>query len=224
MPLRLTLIAEIISALGSALPPSLTASSDASDIYEAYMFSLICEAAIAQGATVTYRSIGSTSPHTFIFRTSPGYIGSTQHDYGYAQIQFQNKPLLEAHVGVRVTGASHVLHESDVCVLLHDEAELCRNGGVGVAPRASKVIVSVEAKFYDSSLGLGLGRDFLGFTLDVSADKSFFVMNRTAGSIEKLLSQKKRFWEHNIQPQNTTDITRLRNAFQTAFKDFTAKY
>jgi hypothetical protein len=117
-----------------------------------------------------------------------------------------------------------VLHECDVSVLLHDEAELCRIANNNVAPRAAKVVISVEAKFYDSSLGLHLGRAFLGFTMDVAAFKSFFVINRTSRSIEKLLSHKKRSWEHNIQPQNTTDVVRLRNAFQTAFKDFKAKY
>ena len=61
-------------------------------------------------------------------------------------------------------------------------------------------------------------------TMDVSADKAFFVGNRTVQSIGKLLSHKKRLWEHNIQPQNTTDVSRLKYAFQTAFKDFDAKY
>lgn len=224
MPLRPALLNDIQAVLGAALPASLTASSDASDLYEAYLFSLICQAARDEGGTVEFRSIESPNPTAFIFRTSPGYISSTNRDYGYSTIEFQNKPLLEAHVGVRVTGASQVLHECDICVLLQDEADLCRNSGGNVAPRAAKVIISIEAKFYDSSLGLSLGRGFLGFTMDVSADKSFFVINRTSQSIEKLLSHKKRLWEHNIQPQNITDINRMKYAFQTAFKDFNAKY
>ena len=224
MPLRPQLLSDIKQVLGPSLIPSLTSASAANDIYEAYLFSLLCEAAIAENATVTFRSRAQIIPGTFVFRTSPGYINSTTHDYGYAVIDFPGKPLLEAHVGVRVTGASMVLHECDISVIMHDEAELCRNTIANVAPRASKVIISVEAKFYDSSLGLHLGRAFLGFTMDVSAFKSFFVINRTSRSIEKLLSHKKRAWEHNIQPQNTTDVIRLRNAFQTAFKDFKAKY
>jgi hypothetical protein len=224
MPLRSSLLSDIQAVLSSALPLSLTTSSAANDLYEAYLFSLVCQAARDEGATVEFLSISSPNPTTFIFRTSPGYISSRNADYGYATIEFQDKPILEAHVGVRVAGASQVLHECDICVLLQDEADLCRNSGGSVAPRAAKVIISVEAKFYDSSLGLGLGRGFLGFTMDVSADKAFFVVNRTSGSIEKLLSHKKRLWEHNIQPQNTMDINRLKFAFQTAFKDFNAKY
>lgn len=224
MPLRPALLSEIQAVLGTALPTTLTASSDGSDLYEAYLFSLVCQAAKGQGAAVQFRSVGASNPTNFIFRTSPGYISSTNADYGYARIIFQNKPILEAHVGVRVAGASQVLHECDICVLFQDEADLCRNPPGNVAPRASKVIISVEAKFYDNSLGLGLGRGFLGFTMDVRVDKAFFVVNRTSASIEKLLSHKNRLWEHNIQPQNITDVTRLKFAFQTAFKDFNARY
>jgi hypothetical protein len=224
MPLRPALLNDIQDVLGAALPTNLTTSDAASDLYEAYLFSLVCQAAKGEGGTIEFRSVGSSNPTTFIFRTSPGYISSTNADYGYASISFPNKPELEAHVGVRIAGASQVLHECDVCVLLQDEAELCRNSPGNVAPRASKVIISIEAKFYDNSLGLGLGRGFLGFTMDVRADKAFFVVNRTSGSIEKLLSHKDRLWEHNIQPQNIVDVNRLKFAFQTAFKDFNAKY
>ena len=224
MPIRSELLADIREMLGPALVPSLRSSSAANDIYEAYLFTLVCQAAIAEGATVSFRSRSQLSPAIFVCRTSPGYINSTAHDYGYAVIEFANKPLLEAHLGIRVAGASMVLHECDVCVLFRDEAELCRNAAGNVAPRAAKVVVSVEAKFYDSSLGLHLGRAFLGFTMDVSAFKSFFVVNREAASIEKLLSHKKRAWDHNIQPQNTADVIRLRSAFQTAFNNFKAKY
>lgn len=224
MPLRPALLNDIQAALDTALPTTLTTSSAASDLYEAYLFSLVCQAARGEGGVVDFRSVGSPNPPRFIFRTSPGYISSTNADYGYARIRFQSKPILEAHVGVRIAGASQVLHECDICVLFQDEADLCRNSPGSVAPRAAKVIISIEAKFYDNSLGLGLGRGFLGFTMDVHVDKAFFVVNRTSASIEKLLSHKKRLWEHNIQPQNIVDVNRLKFAFQTAFKDFNAKH
>ena len=89
---------------------------------------------------------------------------------------------------------------------------------------STRVVLSVEAKYYASDLGLHLGREFLGFLSDTSIDKSFFVMNRTSDSIEKLLSHKRKYWEHDISPPNTRDVERLRNAFQTGFKDFKAKY
>ena len=225
MPLRPTLLADIQSAIGSALIPSLTSASAANDLYEAYLFSLIIEAARAEGASrVAFRSRNQVSPTVFVFRTSPGYLHSTAQDYGYAEIEFQGKPILEVHLGVRVAGASGVLHECDVCVLLQEEANTCRNSTTSVAPRSTRVVLSVEAKYYAGDLGLHLGREFLGFLSDTSIDKSFFVVNRTSNSIEKLLSHKRKLWEHEISPPNTRDVERLRNAFQTGFKDFKAKY
>jgi hypothetical protein len=223
MPLRPALIADIQSALGSALNPSLTSASVASDLYEAYLFSIIIDAARAEGATrVDFRSRNQTNPTVFVFRTSPGYLHSAAQDYGYAEIEFQGKPVLEAHLGVRIAGGSGVLHECDVSVLLQEEANICRRNAV--APRSARVVLSVEAKFYAGDLGLHLGREFLGFLSDTSVHKSFFVVNRESGSIEKLLSHRKKLWEHNISPTNTRDVVRLRNAFQTGFKDFNAKH
>lgn len=225
MPLRPALLADIRLALGASLVPALTSASSANDLYEAYLFSIVIEAARAEGARrIDFRSIGSSNPATFVFRTSPGYLHSATQDYGYAEIEFAGKPVLEAHLGVRVAGASGVLHECDVCVLLQEEAAICRNGRRMVAPRSSRVVLSVEAKFYAGSLGLHLGREFLGFLSDTSIDKPFFVVNRRSGAIEKLLSHKKKLWEHDICPSNLRDVERLRNAFQTAFKDFNAKY
>lgn len=225
MPLRPALLSEIESVLGASLMPSLSTASAANDIYEAYIFSIIIEAARAENAiSISFRSRTQANPSVFIFRTSPGYLASITQDYGYAEIAFQGKPTLEAHVGVRVAGASSVLHECDVCVLLQEEANVCRNNPSTVTPRSSKVIIAVEAKYYSGDLGLYLGRAFLGFLSDVSADKSFFIVNRDCSSIEKLLSHKKKLWEHNITPLNAGDVDRLKNAFRTAFKDFKAKY
>ena len=225
MPLRPALFADIQSAIGNALIPSLTSASAVSDLYEAYLFCIIIDAARAEGATrVDFRSRSQTNPTVFVFRTSPGYLHSTTQDYGYAEIEFQGKPVLEAHLGVRIAGSSGVLHECDVCVLLQEEANVCRNRETTLVPRSARVVLSVEAKFYAGALGLHLGREFLGFLSDTSVGKSFFVVNRESDSIEKLLSHKKKLWEHNISPPNTRDVERLRNAFQTGFKDFNAKY
>jgi len=168
MPLRPTLLADIQTALGHALIPSLTSVSAANDLYEAYLFGIIIQAARAEGANrVDFRSRTQTNPTVFVFRTSPGYLRSTTQDYGYAELEFHGKPVLEVHLGVRIAGASGVLHECDVCVLLQEEANVCRNSPTTVAPRSARVILSVEAKFYAGDLGLHLGREFLGFLSDI---------------------------------------------------------
>jgi hypothetical protein len=217
------LLAEIEQALGAAIRPSLTAGSAADDLYEAYLFTLVISAAKAEGGSITYRCINGGFPNPFIFRTSPGYIGSRQHNYGYAEIEFTGCPILEAHVGIRVSGHSNVLHECDISVLLKDEADLCRAGPDLIAPRSSKIVIAIEAKYYTRDVPLHLGRSFLGLTRDLSADRVFFVANRSGRSVEKLLSHKKQLWERPINPSETVAVTRLRNALQTAFKDYQAR-
>jgi hypothetical protein len=122
-----------------------------------------------------------------------------------------------------ISGHSHVLHECDVCVLLQAEADICRRSADRVAPRSSKVILNIEAKFYTTPLNLSLGRSFLGLTTDMSSQGAFFVSNTSSDSVEKLLSHKKQSWEHNIKPGNLAELERLIPAFQNVFKNFKAK-
>ena|SRR2546430_10005340 len=224
MPLRPALLAEIKQALGAALSPSLTAGSACSDLYEAYLFTLVLEAAKTEGASVVLRSIDSHSPKPFVFRTSPGFIGSRTQNYGYAVIRFPDCPILEAHLGIRVSGHSGVLHELDISVLLQDEATLCRSSADRVAPRSHKVMIAIEAKYYTTDVALGLGRGFLGLTRDLSAHNAFFAINRTAPSAERLLTHKGQKWEHRVIPTDPVAVERLRNAFQKAFRNFVTTY
>ena len=212
---------EIESTLGQALLPSLTRQSAASDLFEAYIFSLIIEAARLEGAGVSYEDVSGVCPSVFVFRTSPGNIWSTTRPYTHAVLDFPDKPNLEAHVGVYVTGKSGVLHEADVLVLHQSEAAACRRGRVH--PRHAKVILSAECKFYAAPVGLAQGRGFLGLSLDIGRNDTFFVMNTGSGSVEKLLASHGRKCEHNIHPSSSIDVDRLRNAFQTVLKDFKAK-
>ena len=223
MPLRQGLLDEIRQALGQAVSPSLTTESDISDIYEGYIFVVLLEAARTEGAQVGFSSIQGGAINHFVFRTSPGYLNSQRQDYGYAKIRFPRCPALEAHLGVRVAGQSNVLHECDVSVLDQGEADLCRRAGPTLAPRSARVRIAVEAKYYTTALGLHLGRNFLGLVRDLSADNAFFVFNREAESVERLLAHKKQQWDHNIVPENGVPVDRLRGAFQVAFKNYKAR-
>jgi len=223
MALKKNLLAEIVAGLGPAVPPSLTTQSAVSDLYEGYLFCVVLEAARNEGARVTLKSANGTPPNPFIFRTSPGYLGSQQHNYGFAEIAFRDCPVLEAHVSVRVAGHSNVLHECDVSVIDKGEADVCRRIGMRLAPRSARVLIAIEAKFYTTDLPLHLGRAFLGLVRDFSVDKTFFVFNGTATSVSRLLAHKKQNWEHQIEPARVTDVARLRNGIQSAFKDFVAR-
>lgn len=221
--MRSTLLAEIRDALGQAMTPSLTTQSDVSDLYEGYIFGIVLQAARREGADVVLSSIEGTTPNPFVFRTSPGYLNSKRHNYGFAELHFPESPSLEVHSGVRVAGRSNVLHECDVLVLDSTEAQICRNSSQAPAPRPSRARIVIEAKYYTTALPLQLGRAFLGLVRDLPSKNSFFVFNREAKAIERLLAHKKQQWEHHIVPTNEVAVERLRNAFQAALKDYKAQ-
>lgn len=214
------LLDQISNILGSTISPGLSTSSNTSDIFEAYVFCLIIQAAKIEGATISYRDVNGISPTTFVFRTSPGYIYSTIHPYTHAVIEFPNKPPLEAHIGVRIVGSSGVLHECDVAVIEQVEAETCRRGMV--PPRNTKVLIAVECKFYTTSLQLHLARAFIGLTTDISNSNRFFVSNTQSDSIERLLSKRNRVWGHNLTPSASLEVDRLRHKFQDVYQNFKA--
>jgi hypothetical protein len=221
LPLGPDLLNEIRSTLGNTLVPSLTTASAASDLFEAYVFSITLRAASEEGASITFENVDSSQTNTLTFRTSPGHIWSAAQPYSHAVIQFAGKPDLEAHLGIYVSGKSSVLHEADIAVLSRVEAITCRQNRV--APRSSSLVLTVEYKFYTTSLGLGLARGFVGLCTDFTGDRCFFVTNTTSDSVERLLAHQKRKWEHRVVPSGAVPVSRLRSAFQEVFKNFKAR-
>ena len=222
MAIRADLLNEIRNTLGAALPPNLTSVSAASDIFEAFVFSLVIQAARAEGATVTYETVAGAAPTQFIFRTSPGQVYSTKESYTHAVVTFPAKPLLEVHVGVRFSGKSGVLHECDVAVVYRQEAATCRLNRV--PPRHNKLWLAIECKFYGTQLPLGLARSFIGLVSDVSSRprECYFVSNTSSDSVQRLLAKQARQWERDIVPNSPVAVERLRNAIQGCFKNFKA--
>jgi hypothetical protein len=142
-------LADLLNAIDTSLanlPTNLTTQSAGGDIFEAYIFGLILDAAENEGANVTFRNRDGSIPVQFLFRSSPGHLYSAAQNYTYARIQFPNVPLLEAHLGVYVSGKSQLIHEADVVVLASSEADLSRNNSV--PPRSHQCILTIECKFY----------------------------------------------------------------------------
>jgi hypothetical protein len=215
------MLAEIEVALRASISPSTLSAANASDVFEVYVFSIAIQAARAEGAAVSFHDVLGNAVTSLTFRTAPGYIFSREKAYTHAVLAFPAKPLLEAHVGVRVVGKSGVLHECDVALIEQAEAETCRQRLV--PPRSASVLVATECKFYSTPLRLNLAREFLGLTLDLSAEQVLFVTNSASDSVEKLLSQRKRQWEHNLSPGARAEVMRLRHKFQDAFQYFKAR-
>ncbi len=225
MPIDPVFLNEIQTALGNAITPSLTSADDASDGFEAYIFGLVIRAAQNEGAVLSFRDVIYNTPSTFVFRTSPGYISSTEKPYTYGIIDFPGKPILEAHVGVRISGRSNVLHECDVAVIDQGEAEICRQNA-NVHPRYSKVMMAVECKFYTNHIGLGLVRSFVGLISDISKKDRYFVVNTPLGpqdSIQSYLSKLSQGWEHGVVPSSINSLSRLMGSFQNTFKNYKAR-
>lgn len=65
--------------------------------------------------------------------------------------------------------------------------------------------------------------NYQGLVSDLSAKDAIFVANTSSNSVEKLLSSRKRKWEHNLIPSATVEISRLRHDFQSAYKQYKAR-
>ncbi|WP_284421858.1 MULTISPECIES: hypothetical protein [unclassified Bradyrhizobium] len=224
MSIKESLLADIEGVLGGAIAPNLTAASQGADLYEAYIWSLVLQAAQSEGATISFWNVFDSPVNTdFVFRTSPGNIFSTAHPYSHAVISFQNCPALEAHVGVFVAGKSGVAHECDVAVLYSDEAYTCRQRSVH--PRSTQVLLAVECKFYvQSSMGIGLARSFLGLTTEIMQQARFFVGVSESERVETLFAHHKKKWETGVSPIDRKQrYLRLKHDFEHVFRDFVRK-
>ena len=108
MPVREDLIAAIDQVVAKAASAGYSSSIATNDIYENYIWTLCLQAARLHGASISYEDFDEKPTTVLVFRTSPGAIYSTVHDYTHAVIEFDGCAPLEAHVGIRVTGKSRV--------------------------------------------------------------------------------------------------------------------
>ncbi|WP_299956813.1 hypothetical protein [uncultured Roseobacter sp.] len=222
MSLRSDMWNDISAAIASATSANLTAASAGNDLYECYVWALVLNAARREGATIRLLTRSGSPATSFYFRTSPSSIFSITHDYCHAEIRFPRSPILEAHIGIYVSGKSRVNHECDVAVLYQDEADTCRSNNVH--PRSSKVVMSVECKYYlSSSLGVDLGRSFLGLIDDIYSNNRFFVSTQNAGSVDKLFARHRKEYEIGLSPLTPDLEARLRGSFEKVFRDFKAR-
>jgi hypothetical protein len=126
MPASQILLDELSSILSDANTCGYSSRSQSNDVFEGYVWSLIIQAARYEGATIQYETANEQATKVLLFRTSPGNIFSTAQAYTHATITFATHPPLEAHIGIKVSGKSRLLHECDVAVLYRDEARNCR--------------------------------------------------------------------------------------------------
>jgi hypothetical protein len=217
------LISSIEQSLAASISPLLAPPSQGADLYELYIWSLLIEAARAEGASVEFRDVhGELVSSNFVFRTSPGRISSTFRPYTHAHIAFDQCPPLEAHIGIFVSGKSKVIHECDVAVTYADAAATCRTEEVH--PKSTQLLLSAECKFYvQSTMGVGLARSYLGLVSELkhSHRESYSVAVSESNSVEKLFAHHQKDWETGVAPNDVKGRPqRLRASFEKTFRDF----
>lgn len=221
MSVREDLLAIIEDAVLSGALLGYNEPTATNDIFENYVWTICLDAARRGGARIRYKDVYNNDASVLTFRTSPGAIYSTSQAYTHAVLDFDNCPLLEIHVGIRITGKSGVLHECDVAVLYRDEAELCRSEQVH--PRAARVLIAIECKFYASAIQLHLGRGFIGLTRDIYAKERYFVSNAQSANVAKLIRYHQSEWDFGVLPASD-EADALRHRFSRTFRNFVASY
>jgi hypothetical protein len=197
-------------------------SGQANDAFEVYALSLVLKAAQQEGANISFQTVnGTTSPTNLIFRSSPGRIYSTADDYAHALISFNNELNFEAHVGVYVEGLAGVVHECDVLVIDAGEGDFCRRNIVH--PKKNHTVLTAECKFYSGNLGISLGREFLGTTIDLGKEDRFFLSNRDGKTLDRVLAHHKRQRYLGLTPLNPDAELQTISQFRTAFRNQISK-
>jgi hypothetical protein len=191
------------------------------DRFEGYLFSLVLKAAEKEGGQISFENRNCPFTGVATFRTSPGHLWSDARPYTHAVISFPNRPALEAHVGVYITGRSKLYHEADVAVLSRAVARTCR--AERTDPAASDAVLLLECKFYSSDPGISLGREFLGLSAECGVHESAFVTNQPASRLQKLFENHNREWGHDVLPSQPSDVDRLVGFAQRAFTRYKAR-
>lgn len=183
------LLAKLRAQLPNAFPTTMSASGTAgNDLYEAYLFGLVLEAAKIAGYTVDIED-GTGPAKQLHLRRSPGRIYSTGWPgprFTHALLTVGTRPPLEVHTGIRFVGKSKVLHEADVLVIPQKDANRSRT--MKLDPQSKSAFLVIEAKYWTKAVKLGTGREFLGLRRDSSAKAQAFVCTIAKSSAIALLA------------------------------------
>jgi hypothetical protein len=158
-----TLLAEVEAGLGQIADVGYASAAAVEDAYEALVWWHLVQAAEKVGWTRSLRNPSGAVSNHFVFRTGPGRIYSSG-PFTYAQLDHDDWPSLEVHLGIMIDGRSGVGHEFDVVALTKDEADAARAQKRN--PPWSAVAVHAECKFYAGKVGLGLARGLWGLSAD----------------------------------------------------------
>lgn len=215
---RAQLIAAVEAAIGT-LAATYRNTADESDLYEAALLTIAIDAARRAGGTEILTNNGVAPAPSIVFRRGPGNLWTG--GFAFAVVSFPNSPKqLEIHLGVKVAGRSSVAHECDVAILDAVECERSRVGSVH--PRNGAVIGALEAKHYQASPGLDIGRGFMGLSDELGAKKCALVFPSTASAnLDVLIARKSPECFPEVEPNSAAAI-RLASHFEQRIRNWRA--
>lgn len=159
--------------------------------FEAYVFALVLRAVRRAGGNV--QIVGAQSgpnPNPIVFRGNPGQMSSRMQDFAYARCTL-NSYDFEVHLDVQFQGTSGAIHEIDVSLYDGGRADAIRQ--TGSIPGVRHLHGAIECKFYDSNLGTGLGRAFVGLLHDCGSVRlDSFATNGRSQALAQYFTQKNR--------------------------------
>jgi hypothetical protein len=206
------MLSTINGVLSTAATLGYSSANAAHDIYEGYVLAHLLRAASFESWTAELRD-GSDNPTTHaIFRSGPGRLPSG--NFTHVRLTKHGKVALEAHIGVKVRGASSIAHEFDLLLLRATVAADCRQANQD--PSSSDVIGHAEAKYYGGNLTLPIGRAVAGLAVDCDlSGKSVLVTNQNGMTVEKLVQYYGISFRFLIKPSNGAGLHHLVNRFRS---------
>lgn len=220
------LLKAIEGTLGMAVDLGYAAKAEQHDLFEAYVLTLLLEAAKGAGWSLSLRDGSSRKVATPIFRRGPGRLPSP--NFTFALMTKPGKRDLEAHLGVKVAGRTAVgvsastmsgslLHEFDLLVLPATDAAMCR--AANADPHHGVVVVHGEMKYFGGDLSLSIGRASVGMASECQlADKSVLVTNRMGLTVQDLVEHHKVAFRYRVTPKSPVAEGHVRSWFQSVLR------
>lgn len=218
-----SLLIDVEAALGMGVNLGYASKAKQHDLYEAYVLTLLLQAAYAEGWTLELRDGWSRLVTTPVFRLGPGRLPSCR--YTLVHMSRTGTPDLEVHLGVKVSGRTPVgmspatssrrlLHEFDLLVLPATVADACRASNTD--PDYSAVVLHAEMKYFGGKLSLPVGRASVGMAVEcVLAGKSVLVTNRLGYTVQDLVEYHGVTFRYRILPVNPIAVHHLIKHFRT---------
>lgn len=215
------LLPDVEAALGMAVHAEYAKKAEQHDLFEAYILTLMLEAAKATGWALSLRDGWGNTVTAPLFRRGPGRLSSRK--FTFAHMTRRGRRDLEAHLGVKVAGRAPVLKspttasgrllpEFDLLILPSHEADTCRAGNED--PDHSVVIAHAEMKYHGGNLSLPLGRASVGMAGEcLLTGKSVLVTNRMGLTVQDLVEHHGVTFRYRVTPASAVAEGYVRSWF-----------